>query len=329
MNVGLPSERPDWLLDEGVPFNQAILAKILADRSRPFIEGLLGRTWEPSNDTDPYVRRVWECANYHGPRFATAVRVSHSAILDRLERGDLGYDRLQSNVLRDVCFAQALEQRENIAAEQFERDFMPTLNRVARRIAGQRGIDMIENFLAELILPRESSPPRIAGYLGKTSLQGWLAAVVGNFCRGLGRTRRETQLPETADPVALETVPIDLDSNDCSELLQPLFREAVAAVSIDDRLLLKFLVLDDVPQKDVARILNLHSGNVTRRRQRATEQIWRQIQSRSTEHKKSKPVRDCLDLVLGGDNRQLRTTLGSVLAEALPSDDFPDMRGQS
>ena len=83
-------------------------------------------------------------------------------------------------------------------------------------------------------------------------------------------------------------------------------------------LLLKLLVLDDVPQQSVARALGIHSGNVTRRRQKAAERIWQQVQVVSQDSGQAGPVQDCLELVLTGEDRELRVALGSMLAQALP-----------
>lgn len=326
MGSEFSTDFPEWIcIDQRQSDCDEVLRR-LSDRCRPWVEGILGRKWTPAVEADPYVNRAWTCVGFHGPRFANGEQVSLEHILDRLEQGNLGYERRQSNILKDVSFAEALLQRENHAAEQFDQDYMPCLKRVAHRLVGVQGVEMVDNFLAELILPRESSPPRLASYLGKTSLQSWLKAVVSNFCHGRGRVRNMTQLPEEADPVSPQTNTGEVDSSGCTDLLRPFFSRSVFSIPIEDRLLLKFLVLDEVPQNVVARVLGIHSGNVTRRRQRAAERIWEQLRSETTRSQNAAQIRGCMEMVLTGDNRELRLTLGSALADSMPTESFSDER---
>jgi len=326
MSEGLVDNIPDWLKQAKKSPDLTTLREELTMRICPHLQESLGRPWFPSGDADPYLRRAWSCVEYHERRFAETVCQSLTMVLDRLESGDLGYDRPQSNVLRDVCFAQALELKENAAAERFECDEMPRLRRIAQRVAGQRGVDVVDNFLAELILPRASRPARIASYQGKTSLQSWLAAVVSNFCMGKARARRETAQSDEVEPVAFPGIAIEsrADATGCFDLLKPLLHQAVESVDAEDRLLLKMLILDEVPQQNVARALGIHSGNVTRRRQRAAERIWQQVQCQSNESHRGSRVRGCLELVLAGEDRELSMALGDVLARAMPDTDEDD-----
>ena len=42
----------------------------------------------------------------------------------------------------------------------------------------------------------------------------------------------------------------------------------------EDRPLIKMLLIDDVPQKELAESLGIHSGNLTRCKQRITAAVW-------------------------------------------------------
>ncbi|MFN0196590.1 MAG: RNA polymerase sigma factor [Planctomycetaceae bacterium] len=310
---------PEWLDQRSGGIENIQSRDLLIQFSRPFVEEYAGRAWAAVNSAERYLQRIWQCLAHHGPRFAENDDVSLERVLERLVQGDLGYQRPQSNIVRDLCLAQALELQENEAARRFEHDWMPLLRRMAFRVAGQRGEEAVENFLAELILPRQDHAPRIASYLGKTSLQSWLSAVVTNHCHSRGRKRQEKTMEEEIDPAA-PALMIDLpsDQNRCSDLLQPVFSRAVSSVPAEDRLLLQFLVIDEVPQQEVARTLGIHTGNVTRRRQRATARIWEEIQLQTNEGEDARQVQNCLELVLAGNNRELQQTLGGVLANALP-----------
>ena len=316
-----PTEIPDWLLDRSSKLNGVVLMEKLATYCQPLIEKAIDRGWSPSGDADPYLRRVWDCVKLHGSRFAAGTTVELGTLLDRMAAGDLGYGRSQSNILSDVCFAQALQTNENEAAKIFENDFMPILRRIAFRFAGQPGQDLIENFSAVLIMPGQNDSPPIASYKGKTSLLIWLKSVVLNHCRDKGRVGRIEKLTGSIDPAELQfnkSIPEALSV--CAGILEPIFRQAVNAVPVEDKSLIKFLMIDDAPQKDVARLLGIHTANVGRRRDRVKELIWQFIQTNV--QKTGVVARECLDQVLAGDDRELNRALGNILSEALPRKNF-------
>ena len=76
------------------------------------------------------------------------------------------------------------------------------------------------------------------------------------------------------------------------------------------------LLLDQVPQQALARSLGINSGNVTRRRQRITSDLWERIGAASRCAACRGEVADCLQLVLAGDDRELQRQLADALGEA-------------
>jgi RNA polymerase sigma factor (sigma-70 family) len=215
-------------------------------------------------------------------------------------------------LLEEVVLAQALESREPVAARTFDQEYMPRVKAVAARMSGPQGLDAIENFAAELIMPREGRPPRIAGYQGRTSLLGWLKAVVANCLVSRARRRdfeRGNELDDFADPRPVTAN----NTTDCEGFLRPVFRQAVDRLSGEDRLLIKLLLIDEVPQKQIACCLGIHSGNITRRHQRITSAIWAHVREANGQTR----YQECLESVLAGDDRDLGQTLGATLASAL------------
>lgn len=272
-----------------------------------------------SSEQSSYLRRVERCLLHHWERFSNDAAQLFTAedVLARLERGDLGYERPQSNVVREVILAQALEQHEEPAAKHFEDAFMPIIRSVAQRTAGHRGLDLVENFLADLVLPRENRPPRIAGYVGKTSLASWLRVVVTNHCRESGRRSEPVQTVDEWDSVAPALCDPRSDTDGCEGLLQPIFRQAVSGLESEDRLLIKLLILEEVPQQTLAQRMGIHSGNVTRRRQKISQSIWSRVQELGTSSAAPNQVTDCLELILTGSDSELRRSLSDVLANAM------------
>ncbi|MDZ4852313.1 MAG: sigma-70 family RNA polymerase sigma factor [Pirellulaceae bacterium] len=315
---------PNWLV-ASVPAAQRedfvveVVSAVLR-HTRPWIAELkeIGPAWRKTEE-QPYAERVARCLMNHWERFTcgSSGLIPVEDVLVRLERGDLGYERTQSNVIREVILAQALEQGEPRAAEQFEEEYMPLIRNIAQRTTGKRGLEWVENFLADLVLPRDTRPPRISGYVGRTSLASWLRVVVMNHCREAGRKKTSLQSLTDFEPQNTQDQFIHADDHACIGLLQPIFTQAVSALGNEDRLLIKLLVLDDVPQHTIARQLKIHSGNVTRRRQRISQIIWAQVQKLGAGAGTNGRFTECMELVLAGHDVELRRSLGDVLAHAV------------
>jgi RNA polymerase sigma factor (sigma-70 family) len=288
-------------------------------RLNPLARELAGEVADPTRleaHLALYVQRLWRCLEYHWRRQSTAPfeRLVQQALSGELV-GALG----RANLLRDVTMAQALELHEERAARCFETEHMIAVRAIAWQMGGRQAQEAVENFAAELILPREGRPVKIAQYEGRTTLRLWLRAVVANhWISHVRRERKCTVRPLAEDDVG--SLPAcDADQDQCEQLLHPLFTEAIAALPAEDRLLMKMLLLDHVPQQTVASMLGVHSGSVTRRRQRITEIIWGNVKRLVSASGSAQRAEQCLHLVLAGDDVQLRRQLGDILARAVVS----------
>ncbi|MEO0531790.1 MAG: hypothetical protein AAF266_14620 [Planctomycetota bacterium] len=267
-----------------------------------------------------YTARLWGALQTHiAKRKLTPTSVAEiEDLIGRLEEGELHYGRVRENVVADVIVAYGLEQHENRAAETFQKDYMPIVRYHANRFAGQRGVDAVENLAADLVLPREGRPPKIATYRGLTPMKAWLRSVVVNRCVGAHRKQRETNLGDTAsDTVAMateDTVIGTAQATDCEQKLAPTFRDAVGKIPTEDRVLLKMLILDGVSQKALAKTHGVDSGTLTRRRQKAAGRLLQEIHTIGRSGEKSGPVNECLELLLAGNVADLQTRLATLLA---------------
>lgn len=235
-----------------------------------------------------------------------------------LQAGHLHYGATQSNLIQDVFVAQGLELGENKAAEMFENDYMPSARSDAIQFLGQRGLEMLGNLSADLILPREDKPPKIATYRGKTPLKTWLKSVVVNTCLSKLRKQKREKRPEMLDPLsATPPVSVETDSRDCEKKLAPLITEAVQKVDVEERVLLKLLFLEGVQQKALARVWRIDPGNVTRRKQRAASNLLENIRSLSHYVKPQGLVKDCLEILLAGDSAPLRSRIALLMAQEI------------
>jgi DNA-directed RNA polymerase specialized sigma24 family protein len=280
----------------------------------------------PRSDSrhDLYLGRLRACVEYHAARFGEGRPIPPARVMERLENGDLGGVKVRANLLRDVVLAQALQLGEARAAEVFEVEFMPVVRSIARHLGGERAVDAVENFAAELMLPREGREPRIATYQGRTVLAHWLGPVVANAWRTELR-RRKPDVPIRFDPDGRDSPMVWLQAaaepraelDQCEELLRPIFVAVGRLLDPEDRLLLQMLMLDGVPQKDLARSLGLNSGTITRRRQRAVETVLGGTRRLAAQCQRPRQAEDCLGLVLAGDDPELRRGLADVLAAGL------------
>jgi len=262
------------------------------------------------NRRGQFARRLQACVFYHWDRLHRAESLDLASVVARIRDGD-------ANLVNDVVLAQAIECNDPRAAKIFDSDFMPAIRLQARRLSGPRGEELVENFVANLVLRESGQAPRIARYQGRTSLANWLRVVTVNYVTS--EFRRRAAQPLVADtvaaPAAAETSGGDRQM--CHELLSELVRAALDQLTVEDRLLIRLLVLDGVPQSQVARSLDIHSGNVTRRRQKISEAIWQGVQLGARQRGQDRAAKECLELVVAEGDRQLTESLALVLASGL------------
>jgi hypothetical protein len=111
-----------------------------------------------------------------------------------------------------------------------------------------------------------------------------------------------------------DTVTSAVAAVECEEKLAPAFEKAVGEIPLEDRVLLKMLILDGVPQKELATAFGVDSGTLTRRRQRAGANLMSKIRQIGATKEEPTAVRECLELLLAGESRQLQLRLASLLA---------------
>ena len=276
----------------------------------------LGLRLEDDPTADEYAHRLWRALEFHfAKRNLTPGSLDEvTDLVERLERGELHYGQVRENVVVDVMVAVGLERNENRAAIMFQQDYMPVARYHANRFAGQRGVDTIENLAADLVLPRVGRPPKIASYRGLTPLKSWLRSVVVNQCVGAHRSQREESLGDTVTVSEFDTVEMTVQTDDCEKKLAPTFREAVGRLPAVDRVLLKMLILDGVPQKALAKTQGVDSGTLTRRRQRAAGKLLEEIQQLGQQANASSSDNGCLELLLAGNAADLQSRLAALLA---------------
>ncbi|MEN0111263.1 MAG: hypothetical protein AAF805_11130, partial [Planctomycetota bacterium] len=298
-------------LDASQPLRDA-----LRDVAGRVAEATLGARPADGEPLDAFATRLWGALEVH----LAKRKLRPSSVDDvlrlvaTLEAGKLHYGRVRENVVADVVVALGLERCDNAAAAVFQHNYMPIVRYHANRFAGQRGVDTVENLAADLVLPRVNRPPKIATYRGLTPLKAWLRSVVVNRCVGAHRSQRETSLGESHDVETQNTVETSAFATDCEGRLAPAFRTAVGELPAKDRVLLKMLILDEVPQKQLAKSHGVDSGTLTRRRQKAAGRLLESINRIGRSPDAAGPVTECLELLLAGDVADLQSRLATLLA---------------
>jgi predicted RNA polymerase sigma factor len=198
----------------------------------------------------------------------------------------------------------------------------------AAHVAGARGRDAVDNLAADLVLPRNERPPKIATYRGLTPLKSWLRSVVANRCMSMHRGRHDVSMNESHEIMGSDTVTSEVAALECAERLAPAFTSAVGELPLEDRVLLKMLILDGVPQKELAVAYGVDSGTLTRRRQRAGAALLAKIRQIGATKEAPTAVRECLELLLAGESRQLKLRLAGLLAVEIGESVQPNRDGQ-
>lgn len=273
-------------------------------------------TWLPT-----CVQRLQACCEYHWERVQPST--DFEGLIDRLMHGQLSRATLQANLLYDVTLSAGLEAHDANAAVVFELNYMPLVRAIASRVGGERAVTEVENFVAELILPRGDKGARISKYSGKTSLACWLRAVVYNFSVSRLREVRWQALDEGHSLGENFDESTDAkEVSECENLLRPLFARAVAALDDEGQYLLKSLILDGVSQTELAKLLGVHKGTLTRRRQAAEKTLWEKLAAELAASPTKTRARECLDETLAGNEDNLRLEIATLLAETIRDADI-------
>ena len=226
-----------------------------------------------------YVDRLWRCLGHHWRQAAEAESnggITAGEVASRIQsgRGYVRGGRLGGDPLRDVVLAVAMTGRDGTAPVVFQSDYYGFSRGLARRL-NRRLIENPDDWWNDLVdhLAGYTNPPgRLDKFAGRCALQNWLGTVVWNFLKRW--IRQEWKL--TGGGEIEETGQTGHAIDESLLCFVELVREALARMSKDDVLLLYYLYylfIEGLKQREVAAILGIVPGNVTRRRQKAIERL--------------------------------------------------------
>jgi RNA polymerase sigma-70 factor len=190
----------------------------------------------------------------------------------------------------------------SIAWQTLEREYKPFIRRVARFFARQPQVahDLAESILADLFLPDGAGQSRILSYDGRSSLCTWIRVVIANRAINLRRGAGPSQLEdieagmwERLDPANIDRI---IRARRYGDRFADAMKYALRQLSSQDRLLLLWRYEDGLQLGQIAKLLDLHQSNVTRRLRRLHAKLKeRIIAGLSTRHALGKPaIEECL-----------------------------------
>jgi RNA polymerase sigma factor (sigma-70 family) len=208
-------------------------------------------------------------------------------VIDRLKEGRPVYGPVGVDLLREVVLVEAVLQGDNRAAECFLDEFRPTIEKTLLRLGGRRAVDELDDVVNDLLVPRDSKPPRLDNFHGKAPLSTWLRTVIRRLWTDL--TRRSPKSREDGKGLRVDldrTVQADpdpspeelADYNDLqvrgAELIVRQFLDLFASETDRDELLAwQMACLDGIPQKDLAGLFRCHPSTISRYRKRVEKKV--------------------------------------------------------
>ena len=225
--------------------------------------------------------------------------------------------------LQDLALAHACALGRDAAWRQFMTRFQDPLTRAAIGITGSAtaGEELAGSLYSEMFGLTERDGQRqspLAGYSGRGSLMGFLRATLAqrNVDRHR-RTNRETSLPSADFPAAPQT---PIPGPGLLRRLGACLTETLSLLTPEERFILSAWFLDRRTLLEISRVIGVHEATVSRRLQRLTSRLHKELLSRLQAHGLS---RAAADEALGTDPRDLEINLRSLL-QASQSDAFPE-----
>lgn len=214
------------------------------------------------------------------------------------------------NLWHDIALAVCLAAREEEAVGLFHQRFDHEIQIWVGRYAG-KDAEAAQDFLGDLILPREKSGPRIESYKGHAPLVAWLKQV---FRSQADRRRKAMRLPvvslsgtrdddrehmnvadgRQADPQD------DYAARDCRQHMQPILSQVFGILSPEEHAVVMMSVVDEVPQVKIAQLLGVRDYKVTRIKQTAFERLQARFLelARTASRLTEMAVRECVALII-------------------------------
>jgi len=225
----------------------------------------------------------------------------------------------QTLQLQDLALAHACALGRDAAWQQFMVRFREPLRQAAAGITGSAplGRELADSLYAELFGVTERGEQRrspLAYYSGRGSLKGFLRATLAQ--RNVDhhrRASRETPITNEDLPAAS---PAPIPAPDVLSRLSRSLTATLGSLPPDERFLLSAWFLDQRTLLEISRILRVHEATVSRRLQRLTARLHKELLKNM---QASGMSRTAAKEALGTDPRDIDINLRSLLQASRPA----------
>lgn len=188
--------------------------------------------------------------------------------------------------VEELALARACAAGNNSAWELFLTRYREKLYLSALRIAREDSAarELADSLYADLYGTTTREGQRIsklASYNGRGSLEGWLRTVLAQeYVNRYRRTKRLVSLDEESEEGAQFRAP-DPEEVSSGELevttLEVATDEALASLSVEDRVILSSYYLDERTLAEIARMLGVHESTISRKIDKLAKSLRKQI----------------------------------------------------
>jgi RNA polymerase sigma factor (sigma-70 family) len=278
----------------------------------------------PPNRTN-FLERLWLCWRHH---WQDALLSSGNSRTDgwsvaqqiRQGKGFKKNGQLGGDPLRDVVLAQAIQLKDERALALFAQEYQPFIVAQVRRFQpiGQDPTPCWNDLLIELggyLRP----PGKLARYSGACALRHWLRTVAQRWFL----SRRKSERPQASlDDMVVQPADMAADKQEtlvitpeCLVLFKQRVAETLQQLSPRDRLLLMLRFVEGMQGKDIAGVVGIAPGNVSRALEKALLGLREALEEMPLEtNGGQRAFQDCLAHLLDQDQRR---SFGEMLLEAL------------
>jgi RNA polymerase sigma factor (sigma-70 family) len=184
---------------------------------------------------------------------------------------------LGGNPLRDVVLARAMLARDKPAQVLFDVEYRDAAVRIGGNVDPRWRDDTgWWDALVERLIGTREKPGKLERFAGRCSLKFWLGTVVRRFLYDLPKTYTLDVERDVPSPVEADSVG-DVMTRECFEVLTARIRRAIEKLEPAQVLVLAMSLVDNLPGKEIAQVLSIAEGNVSRRRQKALDQLLAEL----------------------------------------------------
>jgi len=260
-------------------------------------------------------------------QFVTAVVTKYAAGARDPEQLQL----LEKLHIEELVLARACSGGNDAAWDNFLTRFRASLYESAYRIAGDdaTGRELADELYADLYgIPNRDGRrvSKLDYYMGRGSLEGWLRTVLAqrhiDRCRSHSKT---VSLDEQIEAGASFSAPADPATTVPDPRLTTALSQALDELPVEDCFLLASYFLDQHTLAQIARTLHVHESTMSRRLDRITTQLHKQVVRRLRDSGLS--ARQCDELLDELDVRDLNLDLAAKLRQESPGTAFYNKDG--